>query len=48
MLPAAATIAAGTAPELDADLRASYERTAGYILGLGAADLGVAPDLALP
>ena len=38
----------GTAPELDADLRASYERTAGYILGLGAADLGVEPDRALP
>ena len=48
VLPAAATIAAGTAPELDADLRASYERTAGFILGLGAADLGVAPDLPLP
>ena len=48
VLPAAATIAAGISPELHADLRASYERTAGYILGLGAADLGVAPDLALP
>ena len=48
MLPAVATIAAGTAPEMDADLRASYERTVGYILGLGAADLGVAPDSPLP
>ncbi len=48
VLPTAATVAAGTAPELDADLRASYERTAGYILGLGAADLGVEPDRALP
>lgn len=48
VLPAAATIAAGTAPELDADLRASYERTAGYILGLGAAELGVEPDRSLP
>ena len=48
VLPAAATIAAGTAPELDADLRASFERTAGYVLGLGAGELGVEPDLALP
>jgi len=48
VLPAAATIAAGSAPELDADLRASYERTAGYILGLGGAELGVEPDRALP
>jgi poly-gamma-glutamate synthesis protein (capsule biosynthesis protein) len=48
VLPAAATIAAGSAPELDADLRASYERTAGYILGLGAAELGVEPDRGLP
>ena len=48
VLPAAATLAAGTDPALEADLRASYERTAGYILGLGAAALGVAPDVPLP
>jgi poly-gamma-glutamate synthesis protein (capsule biosynthesis protein) len=48
VLPAAAVLAAGTAPELNADLRASYQRTAGYLLSLGAAELGVAPDIVLP
>jgi poly-gamma-glutamate synthesis protein (capsule biosynthesis protein) len=48
VLPAAATVRAGTDAALDADLRASYARTAGYVLGLGAQQLGVAPDVALP
>jgi hypothetical protein len=48
VLPAAATVAAGADPALHGDLRASYERTAAYILSLGAGDLGVAPDSALP
>ena len=48
VLPAAATVRAGTDPALDADLRASYARTSGYLLGLGAGPLGVAPDIALP
>jgi poly-gamma-glutamate capsule biosynthesis protein CapA/YwtB (metallophosphatase superfamily) len=48
VLPAAATVVAGTDPALDADLRGSYQRTVGHILSLGAADQGVAPDVALP
>jgi poly-gamma-glutamate synthesis protein (capsule biosynthesis protein) len=48
VLPAAATVRAGTDPALDAELRASFARTAGYLLGLGAGDLGVAPDVPLP
>jgi poly-gamma-glutamate capsule biosynthesis protein CapA/YwtB (metallophosphatase superfamily) len=48
VLPAAATVVAGAEPALEADLRASYQRTVGYILGLGASDLGVAPDEVLP
>jgi poly-gamma-glutamate capsule biosynthesis protein CapA/YwtB (metallophosphatase superfamily) len=48
VLPAAATVVAGAEPALEADLRASYQRTVGYILGLGASDLGVAPDVVLP
>lgn len=48
VLPAAATLADGSAPELADQLRASFERTAGYVLSLGAGDLGVAPDRPLP
>jgi hypothetical protein len=48
VLPAATVLRAGTDPALEADLRGSYERTAGYILSLGAADLGVAPEPPLP
>lgn len=48
VLPAAATIAAGAAGDLDAALRASFERTVGHLLSLGAGDLGVAPDQPLP
>jgi hypothetical protein len=48
VLPAAATVAAGTHPALADDLRASYARTAAYVLSLGADELGVEPDRALP
>ena len=45
VLPAAETLAAGVASaELAADLRASFERTAGHVLALTGADPGVAPD----
>lgn len=49
VLPAAETLAAGTITgDLAADLRASFERTAGTILSLGGTELGVAPDRPLP
>ena len=48
VLPAAATLAAGTDPALVDDLRASYARTTASILSLGAAELGVEADRALP
>jgi len=48
VLPVAATLAAGSDQPLAAELRASYERTAGYILGLGAVELGVEPDRVPP
>lgn len=48
VLPAAATMAAGTDPALTADLRASYDRTASHVLSLGAAALGVDADRAPP
>ncbi len=49
VLPAAETLAAGGGTgDLAADLRASFERTAGHILSLAGADVGVAPDRPLP
>jgi poly-gamma-glutamate synthesis protein (capsule biosynthesis protein) len=49
VLPAAETVASGTSPpDLAAALRESFERTAGHILALAGAELGVAPDRLLP
>ena len=42
VLPAEATLVAGTEPALAADLQASLDRTTGHILSLGGTELGVA------
>ena len=41
VLPAEATLAAGTEPGLTGDLQASLDRTTGHLLSLGGAELGV-------
>lgn len=48
VLPTAATVADGTAPDLVADLRASYARTMSAVLALGGAEVGVVPVPAMP
>jgi hypothetical protein len=41
VLPAEATLAAGTEPALAGDLQASLDRTTGHVLSLGGTELGV-------
>ena len=48
VLPIAATVADGTAPDLVADLRSSYARTLAQVLALGGTDLGIVADPPLP